>query len=152
MKNVTPSALLPPVPPSSLPLPCSPQYYLVDDTLEVREVHQPNDGRDPFPVLIGRHKVPIDRYAVPSSFPGVVMELSDNNFVAKLILLDLGRRVCIRPIFHLALQTSDVTLCSACASTRRLQLCRSVGNAATAFLARVEEDAASTIQSQRPAR
>ena len=53
------------------------QYYLVDDTLEVREVHKPNDGRDPFPVLIGRHKVPKDRFNVPSSFPGVVMELSD---------------------------------------------------------------------------
>ena len=33
------------------------QYYLVDDTLEVREVHGPNDGRDPFPVLIRRQKV-----------------------------------------------------------------------------------------------
>lgn len=53
-------------------------YYLVDDTLEVREVHTPNDGRDPFPVLIGRHKVPKNRYNVESSFPAVVMELSDN--------------------------------------------------------------------------
>ncbi|KAL8623691.1 hypothetical protein ACOMHN_004756 [Nucella lapillus] len=53
-------------------------YYLVDDTLEIRECHQANDGRDPFPVLIGRHKVPKDRYNVPSSFPAVVMELSDN--------------------------------------------------------------------------
>ncbi|XP_076457113.1 EF-hand domain-containing protein 1-like [Babylonia areolata] len=53
-------------------------YYLVDDTLEVRECHQANDGRDPFPVLIGRHKVPKDRNNVPSSFPSVVMELSDN--------------------------------------------------------------------------
>jgi len=52
-------------------------YYLVDDTLEVREVHTANDGRDPFPVLIGRHKVPINRFDVPSSFPGVVMELSE---------------------------------------------------------------------------
>ncbi|XP_052097106.1 EF-hand domain-containing protein 1-like [Mytilus californianus] len=53
-------------------------YYLVDDTLEVREVHNANDGRDPFPVLIGRHKVPKNRYNVESSFPAVVMELSDH--------------------------------------------------------------------------
>ena len=33
------------------------QYYLVNDTLEIREVHNANDGRDPFPVLINRHKV-----------------------------------------------------------------------------------------------
>ena len=53
-----------------------PQYYLVDDTLEVRECHTPNDGRDPFPVLIGRHKVPKNRFDLPSSFPNVVMEIS----------------------------------------------------------------------------
>jgi hypothetical protein len=52
-------------------------YFLVDDTLEVREVHKANDGRDPFPVLITRHRVPKDRYHVPSSFPSVVMELTD---------------------------------------------------------------------------
>ncbi|XP_074656210.1 EF-hand domain-containing protein 1-like [Tubulanus polymorphus] len=53
-------------------------YYLVDDTLEIRDVHEPNDGRDPFPVLITRHKVPKDRYNVDSSFPGIVMELTDH--------------------------------------------------------------------------
>lgn len=50
----------------------------MDDTLEIREVHSPNDGRDPFPVLIGRHKVPKDRYKVNSSFPSCVMELSNH--------------------------------------------------------------------------
>ena len=54
------------------------QYFLVDDTLEVREVHTANDGRDPFPVLIGRHKVPKDRYNVEAGFPAVVMELSSH--------------------------------------------------------------------------
>ena len=37
------------------------QYFLVDDTLEVREVHPANDGRDPFPVLIRRDRVPKNR-------------------------------------------------------------------------------------------
>lgn len=54
------------------------QYYLVDDTLEVREVHKANDGRDPFPVLIRRHKVPKNRYDVKSTFPSIFMELSDS--------------------------------------------------------------------------
>lgn len=53
------------------------QYYLVDDTLEIREVHQPNNGRDPFPVLIGRHRVPKNRFSVPTSFPSIVLELSE---------------------------------------------------------------------------
>ncbi|XP_077990031.1 EF-hand domain-containing protein 1-like [Glandiceps talaboti] len=54
------------------------QYYLVDDTVEVREVHEPNDGRDPFPLLLRRQKLPKDRTKVESSFPSVVMELSDH--------------------------------------------------------------------------
>ncbi|ESO86018.1 hypothetical protein LOTGIDRAFT_195429 [Lottia gigantea] len=53
-------------------------YYLVDDTLEVREVHTPNDGRDPFPVLIGRHKVPKDRSDIKKTFPLITMEVTDH--------------------------------------------------------------------------
>ena len=39
-------------------------YFLVDDTIEIREVHEPNDGRDPFPVLLRRQRLPVDRYNV----------------------------------------------------------------------------------------
>lgn len=52
-------------------------YYLVNDTVEVREVHSPNDGRDPFPILISRQRVPINRYDVGPNHPAIVMELSD---------------------------------------------------------------------------
>ena len=44
------------------------QYYLVNDTLEVREVHKPNDGRDPFPIMIKRQRVPRDRNNVKSNY------------------------------------------------------------------------------------
>ena len=54
------------------------QYYLVDDTVEVREVHKANDGRDPFPVLIRRQRVPKDRYSTKSNFAAIYLELSDN--------------------------------------------------------------------------
>ena len=54
------------------------QYYLVDDTMEIREVHKPNDGRDPFPVLIGRHKIPKNRSQVPSTYPSISMELTSH--------------------------------------------------------------------------
>ena len=53
------------------------QYYLVDDTMEVREVHKANDGRDPFPVLITRHRIPKDRYDIKGTFPHVFLELTD---------------------------------------------------------------------------
>lgn len=34
-------------------------YYLADDTVEIREVHHPNDGRDSFAQLLKRQKLPI---------------------------------------------------------------------------------------------
>ena len=39
-------------------LPFVVQYYLADDTIEIREVHHPNDGRDAFPKLLRRQKLP----------------------------------------------------------------------------------------------
>lgn len=53
-------------------------FFLVDDTIEIREVHKANDGHDPFPVLVRRQRMPKDRNNVASSFPGIVMELTDN--------------------------------------------------------------------------
>ena len=41
-------------------------YFLVDDTIEVLEAHQPNDGRDPFPVLMRRHRIPKNRDDIDS--------------------------------------------------------------------------------------
>jgi len=66
------------------------QYYLVDDTMEVREIHEQNDGRDPFPVLIGRHKVPKDRDALPPAFPLIAMEISDKEVKDYFKPHDLG--------------------------------------------------------------
>jgi len=53
-------------------------YYLVDDSVEIRECHQSNDGRDPFPVLLRRGRLPKSRYDVENSFPMAVMELSEH--------------------------------------------------------------------------
>jgi EF-hand domain-containing protein 1 len=33
-------------------------YYLADDTVEIREVHHANDGRDSFALLLRRQKLP----------------------------------------------------------------------------------------------
>jgi len=41
------------------------RYYLTDDTIEVVEEHRANDGRDPFPVLLRRIKVPKNWKDVP---------------------------------------------------------------------------------------
>jgi len=57
-------------------------YFLVDDSVEIRECHQPNDGRDPFPILLRRGKLPKSRYDVDNSFPMAVMELSEHEVTA----------------------------------------------------------------------
>uniref|UniRef100_A0A7N8YAN0 EF-hand domain (C-terminal) containing 1 n=1 Tax=Mastacembelus armatus TaxID=205130 RepID=A0A7N8YAN0_9TELE len=49
-------------------------YYLVDDTVEVREVHEPNSGCDPFPVLMRRQRLP--KKMKSETFPSCVLELS----------------------------------------------------------------------------
>uniref|UniRef100_A0A3B3RP94 EF-hand domain (C-terminal) containing 1 n=1 Tax=Paramormyrops kingsleyae TaxID=1676925 RepID=A0A3B3RP94_9TELE len=56
------------------------QYYLGDDSVEIREVHKPNSGRDPFPVLLRRQRLP-KTIKSPSgedegSFPSCVLEVS----------------------------------------------------------------------------
>uniref|UniRef100_A0A3P8U837 EF-hand domain (C-terminal) containing 1 n=1 Tax=Amphiprion percula TaxID=161767 RepID=A0A3P8U837_AMPPE len=48
-------------------------YYLVDNTVEIREVDQPNSGRIPF--LMRRKKIPKTLKPVP--FPSCVMEISE---------------------------------------------------------------------------
>jgi hypothetical protein len=79
-------------------------YYLVDDSVEIREVHEPNDGRDPFPVLVRRQKLPKDRSSVKGSFPSCVLELSEHEvqdwfspadfFIGKSLFIN-GRRFLI---------------------------------------------------------
>jgi hypothetical protein len=39
-------------------LPYIVHYLLADDTIEIREVHHPNDGRDAFPMVLKRHRLP----------------------------------------------------------------------------------------------
>ncbi|KNC47049.1 uncharacterized protein AMSG_03474 [Thecamonas trahens ATCC 50062] len=41
-------------------------FFLADDTVEVREVRTNNDGRDPFPLLLNRNKLPIHHDKLPA--------------------------------------------------------------------------------------
>ncbi|KAK5611875.1 hypothetical protein CRENBAI_007923 [Crenichthys baileyi] len=49
-------------------------YYLVDDTVEIREVHERNSGRDPFPLVVRRQRIP--KKLKSEIFPSCVMEVS----------------------------------------------------------------------------
>ncbi|KAM9849611.1 EF-hand domain-containing protein 1-like [Aulostomus maculatus] len=52
------------------------QYYLVDDKVEIREVHKPNSGRDLFPIFLRRQKLPKAMKPESKSFPSCVLEIS----------------------------------------------------------------------------
>ncbi|XP_033999559.1 EF-hand domain-containing protein 1 [Trematomus bernacchii] len=52
------------------------QFYLGDNTVEIREVHEVNSGRDPFPILMHRQKLPKKFKAAPQNFPSCVLEVS----------------------------------------------------------------------------
>ncbi|XP_037015466.2 EF-hand domain-containing protein 1 [Artibeus jamaicensis] len=52
-------------------------YYLMDDTIEIREVHEQNDGRDPFPLLMNRQRMPKVLMENSKTFPQCVLEISD---------------------------------------------------------------------------
>lgn len=77
--------------------------------MEIREVHEPNDGRDPYPVLLCRQRLPKDRNDLPckgwtrhvlqltglplsnaASFPAGVMEVSEHEVKEWLSPKDLG--------------------------------------------------------------
>lgn len=46
-------------------------YYLADDTVEVREVHEANSGRDPFPILMRRQR-PVKTFKTGERFSNVI--------------------------------------------------------------------------------
>ncbi|CAG9854239.1 unnamed protein product [Phyllotreta striolata] len=52
-------------------------YFLSDDTVSVREIHQPNDGRDPYCMLLRRVKLPKRYNDTPSTYPAIYLEMTD---------------------------------------------------------------------------
>lgn len=52
-------------------------YYLMDDTVDIREVHERNDGRDPFPLMMNRQRMPKVLVENAKDFPRCVLEISD---------------------------------------------------------------------------
>eukprot|EP00051_Salpingoeca_urceolata_P016671 m.223208 g.223208 ORF g.223208 m.223208 type:complete len:552 (+) comp18748_c0_seq2:177-1832(+) len=65
-------------------------YYLVDDTIEVREVNKKNSGRDPFPLLMKRQKVPRNPKDLPADFPSIVFERKPEELQDVLSPADFG--------------------------------------------------------------
>lgn len=47
-------------------------YFLADDSVEVKEIRFQNSGRDPFPLLLSRQKLP--KKAINTVYPGMSLK------------------------------------------------------------------------------
>lgn len=56
---------------------CEILYFLCDDTIAVKEIHESNSGRDPFPQLLRKTKLPKIYTDRPVTYPSIYLELSD---------------------------------------------------------------------------
>nr|CAI5819354.1 unnamed protein product [Callosobruchus analis] len=52
-------------------------YFLSDDTVMVKVVHGENSGRDPYPVLLRKTKLPKRYTDTPATFPSIYLETTD---------------------------------------------------------------------------
>ncbi|CAH2068628.1 unnamed protein product, partial [Iphiclides podalirius] len=52
-------------------------YFLQDDTIAVKELHDGRGGKDPFPMLLKKMKLPKKWKEKPVSFPSIVMETTE---------------------------------------------------------------------------
>ena len=55
----------------------------MDDTVEIREIHEANDGRDPFPVLVCRQRLPKDRTHVECK--SIILMINVAHFFGKFL-------------------------------------------------------------------
>ncbi|KAI5696146.1 hypothetical protein M8J76_014787 [Diaphorina citri] len=58
---------------------CDINFYLVDNTMEVLERHRPNNGRMPYPKILGRMRLPKDYRVLLKTSPGS-LETEDHYF------------------------------------------------------------------------
>lgn len=56
-------------------------YFLTDDTVAIREIHEPNDGKDPVAMLLRRMRIPKNWQSLPSWHPSIYMEYGDPEIV-----------------------------------------------------------------------
>ena len=56
-------------------------YFLTDDTIAIREIHKPNDGKDRSSMLLKRTKVPKNWKDLPSTYPSIYLESSDSEIL-----------------------------------------------------------------------
>ncbi|KDR20690.1 hypothetical protein L798_04839, partial [Zootermopsis nevadensis] len=73
-------------------------YYLADDTVEIQEVYKKNEGRDPFPLLLRKMKLPREWKDIPVDLPSAeeaIVYYTPKDFLVGETIYILGRRFLI---------------------------------------------------------
>jgi hypothetical protein len=65
-------------------------FFLADDTIEVKEIRRHNSGKDPFPLLLNRKKMP--KLPINTHYPGMTLKKEEFYGPADLIC---GRNVIV---------------------------------------------------------
>lgn len=65
-------------------------FFLADDTIEVKELRKPNSGKDPFPLLLNRQKMP--KIPIMSHYPGLSQKKED---FYKAVDLGIGNEIVL---------------------------------------------------------
>ncbi|XP_049888061.1 EF-hand domain-containing protein 1-like, partial [Pectinophora gossypiella] len=64
-------------------------YYLQDDRIAIKELHDGQGGKDPFPLLLKKMKLPKKWKEKPVTFPSIVMEISEEEVTEYYAPIDL---------------------------------------------------------------
>ncbi|KYM99290.1 EF-hand domain-containing protein 1 [Cyphomyrmex costatus] len=86
-------------------------YFLTDDTVAIREIHEPNDGKDPVAMLLKRMRVPKNWQNLPSWHPSIYMERGDPEIVEYCTPRDFRVRP-YRLIMSAFQQATQMTWCT----------------------------------------
>ncbi|XP_050673267.1 EF-hand domain-containing protein 1-like [Leptidea sinapis] len=64
-------------------------YFLQDDTIAIKELHDDRGGKDPFPLLLKKRKVPKKWKERPVTFPSIALEVTDDEVTQYYSPIDL---------------------------------------------------------------
>ncbi|CAF1040473.1 unnamed protein product, partial [Didymodactylos carnosus] len=72
-------------------------FYLIDNTVEIREIHEENDGYDPYPVYLNRQIIPKDSAYNINSYVNLFVNSKEKKKICYLIPKDfcLGKNINI---------------------------------------------------------
>ncbi|XP_023949094.2 EF-hand domain-containing protein 1-like [Bicyclus anynana] len=64
-------------------------YFLQDDTIAIKELHDGKGGKDPFPLLLKKRKLPKNWKERPVSFPSIALETTEEEITEYYAPMDL---------------------------------------------------------------